>query len=281
MTALRLHHSIFSASSQKVRLALAEKGLAYESVPVDLQAGEQHSPAYRALNPRGVVPTLVHDGAVLIESAAILEYLDDVFPEPALRPRDPVARQRMRAWVAPPRRRSPPGQRHDALRRARPGGAAGAAAGAARGHAAGHAQPPRPRVARGGGTAGSRGAGIRRRRSHRRRKCSMRSTCALAEQTFLSGDAVTHADLVALPYVARLEQMGLLTLVDATGRERLAGWYTRMKMRPSWARDHRRLAESGHRTLAIARPEGLAADRAALATADLTLKPAPRVSSGR
>ncbi len=99
MTALRLHHSIFSASSQKVRLALAEKRLAHDSVAVDLQAGEQHAPAYRALNPRGVVPTLIHDGAVLIESAAILEYLDDVFPEPALRPGDPVARQRMRAWV--------------------------------------------------------------------------------------------------------------------------------------------------------------------------------------
>lgn len=99
MTALRLHHSLFSASSQKVRLALAEKRLAYDSVAVDLQAGEQHWAAYRALNPRGVVPTLVHDGAVLIESAAILEYLDDVFPEPALRPSDPVARQHMHAWV--------------------------------------------------------------------------------------------------------------------------------------------------------------------------------------
>lgn len=57
---------------------------------------------------------------------------------------------------------------------------------------------------------------------------------ALANRAFLIGSDITHADLVALPYVARLEQMGLLALVDAVGRERLAGWYARMKARPSW-----------------------------------------------
>ena len=96
---LTLHHNPFSASSQKVRLGLAEKGLTWDGVIVDLASGEQHSTPYRAINARGVVPTLVHDRHVLIESTAILEYLDEVFPDPPLRPTDPVARHGMRALI--------------------------------------------------------------------------------------------------------------------------------------------------------------------------------------
>lgn len=96
---LTLHHGWRSSASRRVRLCLAEKGLAYESRIVDMIQGEQHSPEYLAMNPNGVVPTLVHDGRVLYESSVIAEYLDEVFPEPPIRPADPYQRAVMRNFV--------------------------------------------------------------------------------------------------------------------------------------------------------------------------------------
>lgn len=96
---LELHHNAFSSCSQKVRIVLGEKRLDWKSHPVDLQSGEQHDPAYVALNPNHVVPTLVHDGRVLIESTLINEYLDDAFPEPPMRPADAGERHAMRLFV--------------------------------------------------------------------------------------------------------------------------------------------------------------------------------------
>ena len=81
---LELYHYAISTCSQKVRLVLAEKGLEFESHTVDLLAGGQHAVDYVKLNPNHVVPTLVHDGRVLIESSLINEYLDEAFPEKAL-----------------------------------------------------------------------------------------------------------------------------------------------------------------------------------------------------
>lgn len=95
---LDLYHAWVSSASRRVRLALEEKGLPWRGVVVDLLAFEQHGADYLALNPNGVVPTLTHDGAPVIESTAICEYLDDVFPEAPLRPADPRARARMRVW---------------------------------------------------------------------------------------------------------------------------------------------------------------------------------------
>lgn len=96
---LELYHDWRSFCSIKVRLCLAEKGLAWESREVDLMALEHTRPEYLKLNPNGVVPTLVHDGAPIIESTIINEYIDEVFPDPPLLPQDPVSRARARAWV--------------------------------------------------------------------------------------------------------------------------------------------------------------------------------------
>jgi glutathione S-transferase len=95
---LKLYHFNNSVCSQKVRLALAAKGLDYEQQVVDLIRIEQYDPAYLALNPKGVVPTLVHDGRPIIESTLICEYLDDAFPEPPLKPADAAGRAAMRLW---------------------------------------------------------------------------------------------------------------------------------------------------------------------------------------
>jgi glutathione S-transferase len=81
-------------------MCLAEKGLDWESRHVDIFAFENYEPAYTRLNPKAVVPTLDHDGNILIESNIILEYLEDVFPNNvSLRPSDPFARSIMRLWV--------------------------------------------------------------------------------------------------------------------------------------------------------------------------------------
>jgi glutathione S-transferase len=96
---LVLHHAWRSSASRRVRLCLEEKGLAYESRPVNLAKMEQHSPQYLKINPNGVIPTLLHDGRALYESGTICEYLDEVFPEPPLRPADAWGRAQMRNWI--------------------------------------------------------------------------------------------------------------------------------------------------------------------------------------
>jgi hypothetical protein len=84
---------------QAVRHCLREKGLPYKSHFVELWRYENLSPAYLKLNPNGVVPTLVHDGVPVINSLCINEYIDDVFPDPPLRPADPHERARARYWA--------------------------------------------------------------------------------------------------------------------------------------------------------------------------------------
>jgi len=96
---IELHHDWDSVCSFKVRFALREKGLDWQSRRVDLIAFENLRPGYVALNPNGVVPTLVHDGTAIVESTIINEYIDEVFPGPALVPRDAATRARMRVLV--------------------------------------------------------------------------------------------------------------------------------------------------------------------------------------
>jgi len=100
MAGLHLFHFVLSNCSQRVRFALEEKGLAWTSHHLNLAANEHVSADYQRVNPNGVVPTLVHDGQVVIESNDILAYLDERFPEPALRPSDAGARARMDARIA-------------------------------------------------------------------------------------------------------------------------------------------------------------------------------------
>ncbi|MDP2368699.1 maleylacetoacetate isomerase [Rhodoferax sp.] len=97
---LQLYSYFRSSASYRVRIALELKGLPYTYVPVHLlkDGGAQHSPDYQALNPTELVPTLVDDdGHALGQSLAIMEYLDETQPEPALLPPDALGRARVRA----------------------------------------------------------------------------------------------------------------------------------------------------------------------------------------
>jgi len=96
---LELYHAEPGANSLKSMLCLKEKGLDFVSHYLNLAEFEQHSPEFVKVNPNGQVPALVHDGAVICESTLINEYIEDVFPEPALRPANPVDRAHMRFWT--------------------------------------------------------------------------------------------------------------------------------------------------------------------------------------
>ncbi len=96
---LELYNFPQSTCSQKVRLTLWEKQIEFVDRPVDSTKREHLSEWYLKLNPNGVVPTLIHDGAVIIDSSVIMEYLEDVFPGRPLSPDDPVSRAHMRKWL--------------------------------------------------------------------------------------------------------------------------------------------------------------------------------------
>jgi glutathione S-transferase len=93
---LILYHFPGAICAQKVRVALAEKGLMWES---RLVQGDLRSPDYLKLNPHGYVPTLVHDGQVIIESRVISEYIEDAFQGSRLLPQNPLDRARVRSWT--------------------------------------------------------------------------------------------------------------------------------------------------------------------------------------
>jgi maleylpyruvate isomerase len=97
---MKLHGYFRSSASYRVRIALNLKGLSAEQLSHHLRKGEQRDPAYLAINPQGLVPTLQDDsGAILTQSLAIIEWLDELHPQPPLLPKDPLRRARVRAFA--------------------------------------------------------------------------------------------------------------------------------------------------------------------------------------
>src|SRR5262249_27023071 len=94
-----LYNAPPSTCSQRVRFLLNAKGLPSDEVKLDLLAGDQLKPEYLKLNPNGVVPTLDHDGDIVIDSSVIIEYLDEVEPDTSFTPEDAVGRAKMRALM--------------------------------------------------------------------------------------------------------------------------------------------------------------------------------------
>ena len=97
---MKLHGYFRSSAAYRVRIALNLKGLSALHLPLHLRKGEQRAPDYLRLNPQGLVPTLEDDGgAVLTQSLAIIEWLEETHPEPPLLPRDPLRRAKVRAFA--------------------------------------------------------------------------------------------------------------------------------------------------------------------------------------
>ena len=97
---MKLHGYFRSSASYRVRIALNLKRLSADHLPHHLRKGEQRDPAYLAINPQGLVPTLQDDaGAIITQSLAIIEWLDETHPEPPLLPKDPLRRAKVRAFA--------------------------------------------------------------------------------------------------------------------------------------------------------------------------------------
>ena len=96
---IKLYHDVPSTNSDRVKIALAEKGLPWEGVWVKLSKREQKSPEHLARNPYGKIPVLDDDGKIMFESCIINEYLEEKYPNPPLMPKDPYLRARGRILV--------------------------------------------------------------------------------------------------------------------------------------------------------------------------------------
>lgn len=228
---ITLYDNDFSTCAQKVRLALAEKGLQWKRIEIDLRAGDQLRPEYLRLNPNGVVPTLDDDGEVLIESNVILEYLDDAYPEPPLRPAAAPDRARMRLWLQAldTGRHAMIGAlsitlafRHDLL--AKPPAALAE-------HLARIPDPAR-RARWQGAIEHGLDFPLFREALAGWHKAIGQMDAALAAHPWLAGPAYSLADAAYTPYVTRLAHLRLASLWAR--RPRVQEWFDRVRARPSY-----------------------------------------------
>lgn len=236
MMALTLYHFNNSVCSQKVRLALAEKGLDWDERFVDLVKLEQYEPGYVQLNPKGVVPTLVHDGQAVIESTLICEYLDDAFPDPpSLKPAHPSGSAAMRVWT-----KAVDEGIHEGV-------VALSFSAMFRERMKGMTDEQRARQYR------NIGDPVRRDRDravfeHGVESSHVFNAIAAYETTFsklekvlvdgrdwIMGDQYTLAEINLAPYAARLEYMELLD-IWIEDRPGIVAWWHRIKARPAYQR---------------------------------------------
>jgi glutathione S-transferase len=232
---LELYHFGFSTCSQKVRLVLEHKGLEFVSHPVNIMAGEHHDPEYVRLNPNHVVPTLRHAGQVLVESSLIIRYLDDAFPDPPMRPADALGRYRVDRWLmhidealhpAAPTVTFALGPRNAVLQQPAELREANIEA----------IPDPVERATRRSviehGVAAPEFAGALRVFLDTLDDMERQ----LGDRSWLSGARFGLADASLLPYVLRLEHLGMDPLLDASARPAVAAWLAHVKALPSYAR---------------------------------------------
>eukprot|EP01006_Ploeotia_vitrea_P060149 TRINITY_DN75385_c0_g1_i1.p1 TRINITY_DN75385_c0_g1~~TRINITY_DN75385_c0_g1_i1.p1 ORF type:complete len:288 (+),score=23.99 TRINITY_DN75385_c0_g1_i1:44-865(+) len=229
MAALQLYHNDMSSCSQKVRIALSEKKLSnWENCHLQLRRGEHLKPDYvKNLNPKGVVPTLVHNGTPIRESQVILEYIDEAFPNPPLRPASAVGKAEMRLWT-----KQVDEDIHSSI------GVVTMATGL-RNHKARNIAKRNPSQAarvmeliEKGTDAPAFTVAI-----NRFNKLFADIDASLKAQggaDWLVENRYSLADVSFTPYAKRLETMGLLQPM-LQGKPHAAAWWSRVKQRESWA----------------------------------------------
>ncbi len=233
---LELYHHGSSVCAAKVRLVLAEKGLGWKGHYLDILKGDQFEPAYMKLNPKAVVPTLVHDGKVLTESTVICEYLDEVFPDPPLKPADAYDRHRMRLWTKAVDEEVHPAcaevtfastHRHT-LARLPPADLARFLASTPPQSVTPTWHARKKEIV----TLGFTAPGIDKPfRLYDRYLQKMEE--ALADGPWLAGDIFSLADIGMAPYVNRLDMLGMSAMWEMS-RPRLTDWFVRVKARSSF-----------------------------------------------
>jgi len=226
---LELYHNINSVCAQKVRIALLEKGLTAKEHLLTLR-GDQNEPAYLELNPNGVIPTLIDDDQVIVESSLILYYLDEAFPEPSLMPKSPAGRHQVRLY-----NKLIDEYLHNACTILT------------------FATAFRPnflKMPREVWLAEINKSPLKRRAEYKRsviehgldsafvvdalaqhRKLLSWMARSLERGTYLAGEAFSNADAGVIPYILRLELLQLASMWDAYPA--VADWWARMRVRPS------------------------------------------------
>jgi glutathione S-transferase len=228
--ALILYNAPASTCSQKVRMALAEKGLPWRDRRVNLNANEHLEDWYLKINPNGVVPTLDHAGRIVLDSSVINEYLEDVFPAKPLLPAEPWARAHVRAWrqyideVPTPAIRVPS---FNAFILRGWSGLSDEEFGKLV-----EKRTVRKHFYRKMGRQGF-GAAEMTEALERLRDACERMQRALGDSLWVAGDGFSHADIALMPSIVRLEDLGLTHIWE--GLPRVADWYARLKARPAFA----------------------------------------------
>lgn len=229
---LELYHNNISVCAQKVRIVLAEKNVPWTGHHLDLVRGEHLRPEFTKLNPRAVVPVIVHDGKVVIESTVIDEYLDDAFLDPPLKPSSPHERSQMRLWARVP---------DDGLHMAC--GSISFASVFAKQLAQGLGEeelehrlnnmpdPARRERQRQIIKNGFKAPFVRDHVKLFAKTVGDMDT-ALAGRDWLAGNMFSLAEAALLPYLERMDRLGLSGMWDRYPR--VAAWFERGKTRPSF-----------------------------------------------
>jgi glutathione S-transferase len=229
---LTLYNAAHSTCSQKVRICLAEKNLAFEDIRLDLGKNKDHlKPAYLKINPNGVVPTLIDDGAIVLDSSVICEYLDERYPAVRLTPEDLVERARMRAWMryleeVPTAAVRVPSfnmgflPRYDGLDRKRFE------------QEQSDIRPIRKQFYRRMGPTGFKKEDVEASLEQLSNTCK-RMNEALDEGPWLLGGQYTLADIIVTPLIDRIADLGFSDLWE-TKYPRVTDWYKRMQARPAF-----------------------------------------------
>ncbi|MGH6989354.1 MAG: glutathione S-transferase family protein [Stellaceae bacterium] len=232
---IELYHHGSSVCAAKVRFALGEKRLEWRGQYVDLLKGEQFAAAFLALNPKAVVPVLVHDGAVIRESTVICEYLDETFRDFPIYPTSPRRRADVRIWTKAVDEELHPAcsaityivsHRHSILRN----GVGSFEEFLKAGPAEGITQRRRKWQWIEQGLAAPGAADMIRLYDGYLGQMED----ALGEGAWLVGDTFSMADIALAPYVNRLAALGMERVWTGGRRPRVERWFERLRARPTF-----------------------------------------------
>ncbi|MEM7127119.1 MAG: glutathione S-transferase family protein [Chloroflexota bacterium] len=234
---LELYHHGSSVCAAKVRFALAEKGVEWKSHYLDILAGDQFTDEFMGLNPKAVVPTVVHDGHVLVESTVICEYIDEVFDGPSLVPDTALARARMRLWTKAVDEEIHPAcgevtfvscHRYVIMRLGEEGMEEFLSATPGKSVTSNWNRRKRELVMQGVETPG---VGVKFKMYD---QYLSEMEAALSNHDWLAGDTFSLADIGLTPYVNRLDMLGMYGLWEGGRRPRVTDWFNRIKARPTF-----------------------------------------------
>lgn len=229
-----LYHGWTSSASRKVRLCMAEKGLTYEGRHIELLSFDHHSDWFKKLNPSGKVPALLIDGEPFVESNVINEYLDEMYPEPPLMPTHPRQRYEVRLFsIYIDGVCLPAVQKHNWMRRMRPVAMKWSDEELAARLAAVPTEERRKvwyKMARDPYTDAELQTAL-----NVLIDMAERIDVAVKKDGWIVGDAYSLADIAAVPYVRRLEEIAPAEIAPAK-RPAIADWWARIQARPAYAK---------------------------------------------